>query len=122
MKEDEINCPVKKMKEIDTEEFGKISEMLSALSHKARIAIMSLMMTEGELCTCDLQVALKMPQSTVTINLRNLYSAGLLKKREKWRYTYYSINSEHAKLVEEILHCKARIDKNIAQLPSQIKA
>ncbi len=122
MKRDEPNCPVKKIEEMDTEQFEKITEMLSAVSNKARIAILSLMMREGELCTCDLQAALKIPQSTVTIHLKNLYNAGFLKKREKWRYTYYSINSEHAKLVEDILNCKARMDQTKTQVPSLIKA
>lgn len=68
-------------------------EIFKALSDENRITIFKLL-TQGELCVCDILENLDLTQPTVSHHLKVLYQAGLIhvEKRGKWKY--YSINDE----------------------------
>ena len=85
MKEDFEGCEVGQFNIIDEGIFKELSELLSALSNRTRLAILAIAMKQGEVCACRLQQSLGLPQPTVTVHLQKLYGAGLLNKREAWR-------------------------------------
>jgi len=102
MKEGFEGCEVGKFDIIDDMEFQELSELLSVLSNRTRLAVLSIAMKHGEVCACRLQQSLGLPQPTVTVHLQKLYSAGLLNRREAWRYTYYSLKKEHESFVRAV--------------------
>lgn len=69
-----------------------------ALGDETRWRIVRLV-TEDALCVCELADILGMPQSSVSSHVQIIRKAGLLEseKREKW--TYFRIESRHAKLI-----------------------
>ncbi len=101
--EDSRTCTVKGIKKVDTRKYQKSAEMISALANGSRIAILDIMLEYGEVCACDLEIALGLPQPTVTSHLHKLYEVGLLLRREKWKFTYYSINPRHSDLIWDVL-------------------
>jgi ArsR family transcriptional regulator len=70
------------------EEYIKI---FSAFSNKTRLRIF-LILTEGELCVCELTRALDMEQSRISHSLRVLREARLINSRKIGKWMFYSIN------------------------------
>ncbi|MCL4325936.1 MAG: metalloregulator ArsR/SmtB family transcription factor [Candidatus Thermoplasmatota archaeon] len=99
-------CIIKKLDKIEPTVFENIELILCSLSNNVRLAILYLLLKHGELCTCELETALKYAQPTITSHLHKLYYAGILKKREVWKYTYYSINTKYVSFVEMLLNMK----------------
>ncbi|MGC8562108.1 MAG: ArsR/SmtB family transcription factor [Thermoplasmata archaeon] len=104
MKNEEVrSCTVTNVKKVDSTKYQKLAEILNGVANSTRIAILQILTEYPEVCTCDLESALGIPQPTVTSHLHKMYERGLLKKREEWRYTYYSINPVYRELIDAIL-------------------
>ena len=58
------------------------AKLFKALSDETRLRILSLL-TEGELCVCDLMEVLQLPQSTVSRHLAYLRNTGLVADRRQ---------------------------------------
>lgn len=97
------SCTLRSIKKIDIRKYRKQSELFSALANGTRVAILDIIMKYGEVCTCELENALDIPQPTVTVHLQKLYVHGILTKREEWKYTYYSIDKKYEKLIRSVL-------------------
>ncbi|MCL5873810.1 MAG: metalloregulator ArsR/SmtB family transcription factor [Candidatus Thermoplasmatota archaeon] len=103
MSEEVENCKIKKIEKVDVEEYEYGSRILGVLGNKARIAILAAILKYKEVCACELQPALGMPQPTITSHLRKMYNVGLLKRKEVWKFGYYFINPQYESLVSDIL-------------------
>lgn len=62
-----------------------------ALSDETRLKIIKLL-SKGELCVCEIVVALKMVQPKVSFHLGVLKEAGLVKIRRKGKWVLYGLN------------------------------
>jgi len=76
--------------------------LLKALSHEARLMIMCLLM-EGERSVTDLERALGRRQAAVSQQLARLRLDGLVRARRDGKTIFYSIASEHARLLMQTL-------------------
>jgi ArsR family transcriptional regulator len=68
----------------------KLAQTFKALSDETRLRILVLL-TQGELCVCDLMAVLQLPQSTVSRHLAYLRNAGLLTDRREGVWMYYRL-------------------------------
>lgn len=66
-------------------------QMYKALADETRLRILALLLSESELCVCDIIAAIKLPQSTISRQLGNLRKAGLVNDRRCGLWIYYSI-------------------------------
>ena len=101
------SCEVKEITAIDIDRYEGITKILNVLGNKTRVAILHAMTKHKEVCACELQPALNIPQPTVTTHLRKMYDVGLLKHRDVWKYTYYYVNPDYEQLVNDLLKCHA---------------
>jgi len=69
----------------------ELVKVFKALSDETRIRLLKLL-SERELCVCELMQALDMTQSRVSRNLGILKEAGLVKDRRDGLWIYYSLN------------------------------
>ncbi len=97
------SCKIEKIDEQDIEKFHEMSRVLNILGNKKRIAILAVIKEHKEVCACELQPALGMPQPTITSHLRKMYDIGILKQKEVWKYSYYFISPKYRSLVNDIL-------------------
>ena len=67
-----------------------IAGMFKALSEATRIRIVALL-TQGELCVCDLMAVLELPQSKVSRHLSYLRNTGWVEGRRQGVWTYYRL-------------------------------
>lgn len=65
---------------------------LKALAEETRLRIV-ILLTQGELCVCDLKEALQLPQSTVSRHLSLLKNAGIISDRKAGIWTYYRLST-----------------------------
>lgn len=82
---------------------GKASRLLKALSNDHRLMILCLLI-EKEMSVSQLNQVIEIGQSPLSQHLARLREQGLVKTRKESQTVYYSINSEDAKKVIEVLH------------------
>ena len=78
-------------------------KIFSALSDSTRCRILSLL-SEGELCVCDLMSVLKEPQSKVSRHLSYLKRSGLVKARKEGLWMYYRLTEANTKTLKAIFN------------------
>jgi len=79
------------VKKIDEEELAAEMKVFKAAADATRLKILKLL-SGGELCICEIMLALKRPQSSVSHNLSILEDAGLVKERKEGKWCRYRIS------------------------------
>jgi ArsR family transcriptional regulator len=66
----------------------KLAMVMAALGDPVRLRLLSLVASEGEVCSCNLEVPLGKSQPTISHHTRILSDAGLIvgEKRGKWTW------------------------------------
>jgi ArsR family transcriptional regulator len=69
-------------------EAGALASVLAALSDPVRLRLLSMVASEGEVCSCNLEGPLGKSQPTISHHTRILAEAGLIvgEKRGKWTW------------------------------------
>lgn len=65
--------------------------IFKALADETRLRILSLLLSEGELCVCDIMAALQLPQSTISRHLAYLRNADWVTDRREGVWNYYAL-------------------------------
>ena len=79
-------------------------DLFSALSDETRLRIMVLL-SEKELCVCQIELALGLPQTKISRHLTVLRYAGLVKDRRDGLWIYYSLVEPKNKVEEILFKC-----------------
>lgn len=79
------------MQKIDEEESNREVKVFKAVADPTRLKILKLLMG-GELCVCEIMIALKKPQSSISHNLSILEDAGLIKERKNGKWCHYRLS------------------------------
>ena len=85
------------------ETFEVISEQFKAISDPTRLKILYLL-EDGELCVCEIIMALEKPQSTISHHLNVLKNAGFIKGRKEGVWIHYKlVNQKIINLIEDLV-------------------
>ena len=79
-------------------------DLFKALSDESRLRIMVLL-SGKELCVCQIEAALKLPQVKVSRHLAVLRYVGLVKNRRDGLWIYYSLTEPRNKVEENLFEC-----------------
>ncbi len=79
------------VKKIDEEDLTAEMKVFKAAADATRLKILKLL-SGGELCICEIMLALKRPQSSISHNLSILEDAGLVKERKEGKWCRYRIS------------------------------
>ncbi|NIY93336.1 metalloregulator ArsR/SmtB family transcription factor [Vibrio diazotrophicus] len=77
--------------------------LYKALSEETRLKSLLLMHSQGELCVCDLMVALSISQPKISPHLAELRKHGLVLDERRGKWVYYRINPTLAPWVKQVL-------------------
>jgi len=92
---EKAECKVEKLRAItnklDEREIEAEAEAFKAMADPCRIKILTLL-REGELCVCEIMIAIDRPQSTTSHHLSILKDAGLIKERKDGRWSRYRLS------------------------------
>jgi len=73
----------------------KAENLLGALANKTRLRLLELMIAfNEEICVCEFEDALDLPQYSVSRHLNKLKDQGLVESRREGTWAYYSLSSE----------------------------
>jgi DNA-binding transcriptional ArsR family regulator len=73
----------------------RAEKILGAIGESSRIKIL-LLLSKREMCVCELQFALGLPQPTVSHHLGLLEQAGLLERNKRERWVIYKVRNSPA--------------------------
>jgi ArsR family transcriptional regulator, arsenate/arsenite/antimonite-responsive transcriptional repressor len=80
---------------IDAEAAQQLSDDLSILGHPIRLQILDMLaQRDGQVCVCDLEVALPVKQPTVSHHLKLLRAAGLIDCERRGLWVHYFLCRE----------------------------
>jgi ArsR family transcriptional regulator len=74
----------------------RLAKVFKSLSDPTRLRIIS-MVSEQEFCVTDLAAALEMEQSTISHQLRDMRSLGLVSFRREGRHVFYRLDDPHVR-------------------------
>jgi len=85
-----------------------LAKLFRALADESRLRILSLLISSGELCVCDIQRVLDATQTKVSRHLKYLKRAGLVADRRKGLWILYSIAEPLSNEQRLILSCVSK--------------
>ena len=100
----QVCAQAKKIEELD---FTAEMKVFKAVADATRLKILKLL-SGGELCICEIMLALKRPQSSISHNLSLLEDAGLVKERKEGKWCRYRISDE---AVTDLLNLAGRFKR-----------
>jgi ArsR family transcriptional regulator len=92
----------------------KIAQKFKALSDETRLRILALL-SNGEMCVCDLMAILDLPQSTVSRHLAYLRNAGWVEDRRRGVWMYYRLCDDNESFASELRDLLKRHLTNLPQ-------
>ncbi len=79
------------------------SQMFKALGDEARIRVLNLIVTYGEMCISDLELVLDFTQTKTSRHLGYLKNSGLLKARRRGQWTFYFLKPSVKEAISKYL-------------------
>jgi len=79
------------------------TKVFKALGDPKRAMIVD-MLSCGELCACNILEKFEMSQSTLSHHMKSLCESGIVKGREKGKWTYYSLDDDTISKIKQFFH------------------
>ena len=80
---------------LSDEEAEATATLFKALADPARVRIVNCLATAAEpVCICELIAPLGLAQPTVSHHMKKLLDAGLVKREQRGKWAYYSLNPD----------------------------
>ncbi len=76
---------------IGEEEATDLAGLLKVLADPARLRILSMLTTTGEVCACDLEEPLDLSQPTVSHHMKQLREAGFVQSERRGKWVYHRL-------------------------------
>jgi len=80
-----------------------LADVMKSLADETNLRLLGLIKLHKELCVCEFEDILELPQSTVSRHLKALADSGLIQARKDGRWRYYSI-ADCPEFVDEIVN------------------
>ena len=75
-----------------------LADMFKLFGDSTRLRILWAL-SESEMCVCDLCALLKMKQSAISHQLKNLKQSRVVKSRREGKVVYYSLDDNHIRIL-----------------------
>ncbi len=86
-----------------------LANVFKALSDESRLRIISILLTSGELCVCDIEATMSFTQTKVSRHLAYLKRAQLVNERRQGLWKLYSISKPKSPEHKQVLDCVSEI-------------
>lgn len=88
---------------LSEEEAEDLAQIFAALGDPTRLRMLSLIATEDEVCSCNLEVPLAKSQPTISHHTRVLVEAGLIIGERRGRWIWWRVVPDRLRQVARIL-------------------
>jgi ArsR family transcriptional regulator len=89
----------------------ELEAVLKALADRHRLRIVNLLLRAGgePVCVCEMQPLLGLSQGTVSYHLKQLVEAGVIERKRRGTYSYFSLVPGALDAVREVFSTPARV-------------
>lgn len=94
-------------------------EFYKCLADETRLTCLLLVQGAGELCVCDLAVAINVSQPKVSRHLARLRECGLLLSERRGQWVFYQINTALPEWMLQTLHITGQGNARFLESPLQ---
>ena len=84
-------------------EAADLAPVLAALGDPARLRLLSIVSTRGEVCSCHLEGPLAKSQPTISHHTRVLAEAGLIVGEKRGKWTWWRVAPERLAMLRTVL-------------------
>lgn len=88
---------------LDLDDAAVLARVFAALSDPVRLRLLSIVASEGEVCSCNLEEPLGKSQPTVSHHTRVLAEAGLIEGEKRGRWTWWHLVPAQVERVRGLL-------------------
>jgi len=88
---------------LSEEEAAELARVLAALADPVRLRLLSLVASQREICSCNLEGPLSKSQPTVSHHTRVLAEAGLLMSEKRGRWVWWRVDEARLAAVRKAL-------------------
>jgi ArsR family transcriptional regulator len=96
------------------------NQIFKAFADENRIRILHLLTLCKEICVCDIESALDMPQSKVSRHLSYLKNAGLIDSRREGQWAYYKLSRPETNLHRNMVKCVKSCFEDVPALQEDV--
>ncbi len=88
---------------LDEDQAIELAQLFAALADPARLRLLSLVASQGEVCSCDLQGPLGKSQPTISHHTKALAAAGLIVGDKRGRWVWWRVVPERLAALRDAL-------------------
>lgn len=99
----DLCCPSLVDTPIDEEEAAELGRVLAALGDPVRLRLLSLVASQAEVCSCDLERPLGKTQPTISHHTKVLVEAGLLIGERRGRWVWWRVDEARFAAIRKAL-------------------
>ncbi len=82
---------------------AEVAPVLAALGDPVRLRLLSIVSSQGEVCSCNLEEPLGKSQPTISHHTRVLAEAGLIVGEKRGKWTWWRVAPERLTMVRTVL-------------------
>jgi ArsR family transcriptional regulator len=94
---------------LDDDEAARLELVFKALADRHRLKILNCLLAAGggAVCVCDFEELLGLKQPTVSYHLKQLLTAGIIRRQKRGSYAHYSLEPEALERIRGLLELPA---------------
>lgn len=96
-------CPPITTTQLNDADAVELARLFAALSDPVRLRLLSIVASEGEVCSCNLEAPLSKSQPTISHHTRVLADVGLIVGERRGRWTWWRVAPEVMQRLRESL-------------------
>ena len=82
---------------------ASLAPLFGALADPIRLRLFTIIASEGEVCSCNLEAPLQRSQPTVSHHTRILAEAGLIEGEKRGRWTWWRVAPDRLEVLQALL-------------------
>ena len=96
-------CPSLTEAPLSARQAEELAPVLAALGDPVRLRLLSIVATEGEVCSCNLESPLARSQPTISHHTGVLVEAGLIQGERRGKWTWWRVVPERLEVLRSLL-------------------
>jgi ArsR family transcriptional regulator, arsenate/arsenite/antimonite-responsive transcriptional repressor len=98
-----VSCAPLSARALSDRRAEQVARVFAALGDPVRLRLLSLVASEGEVCSCNLEAPLAKSQPTISHHTKVLAEAGLIVGEKRGRWTWWRLAPEQMAALRQVL-------------------
>ncbi len=103
VREEAACCPPLAAAQLSEADATSLAPLFGALADPIRLRLLTIIASEGEVCSCNLEAPLQRSQPTISHHTRILAEAGLIEGNKRGRWMWWRVRTDRLDLLRSLL-------------------